>query len=111
MSNMNARPEESVEAPPDLPPVVYLPCVDHVTDPADAVIELRRMADERLAIMAYSALDRLRSCCGEQKPWVVMPTAVLARYRQVQEFHLILLDVAIPPEDRTDGPRPQHTTA
>ncbi|MGC7095099.1 SAV_915 family protein [Amycolatopsis lurida] len=70
-------------------------------------------AGGRLAIMAYSALDRLQSCCGEQKPWVVMPTPALARYRQVQEFHLILLDVAIPPEDRTspDGPGPQHTTA
>ncbi|PXY32825.1 hypothetical protein BAY60_08760 [Prauserella muralis] len=86
--------------PPEFPPVVYLPCATHTEDPADAVVELRRTRDGRMALMAYSALDRLKYCCGEQQPWMVVPTPTLQRIQQVQPFELVLLDVIIPPEHR-----------
>ncbi|UJW32047.1 hypothetical protein L3Q67_44005 [Saccharothrix sp. AJ9571] len=103
----------------EFPPVVYLPCEAHVQDPADAVVELRRTNDSRMALMAYSALDRLKSCCGEQQPWLLLPTKMLERIQRVQPFELVLLDVVIPPELRTTPPRKvtesgttvRHTTA
>lgn len=49
-----------------------------------------------MALMAYSALDRLRYCCGEQQPWIVMPTHVLDSLHEAQPFQMLLLDVIIP---------------
>ncbi|WP_232376460.1 SAV_915 family protein [Amycolatopsis aidingensis] len=86
--------------PPEFPPVVYLPCAAHASDPSEAVVELRRTRDGRMALMAYSALDRLKYCCGDQQPWMVVPTAQLDNIQQVQPFELVLLDVIIPPEHR-----------
>lgn len=99
--NDSSEQSEAAAVPPNLPPVVYLPCVEYVRDPADAAIELQRTVDDRLVIMAYSALDRLHAAYGEQKPWVVVQTAVLARYRQVQEFHRVVLDEGLPLQDST----------
>nr|WP_245901097.1 SAV_915 family protein [Prauserella shujinwangii] len=50
--------------------------------------------------MVYSALDRLHYCCGDDQPWMVVPTPVLEDIRQAQPYDLILLDVIIPPEHR-----------
>lgn len=95
-----AQETRSAPLPQGFPPVVYLPCAGHVTDPADAVIELRQTRDGRMALMAYSALDRLKYCCGDQQPWLVIPTAHLDKIQQVQHFDLVLLDVIIPDEFR-----------
>ncbi|AXB43218.1 SAV_915 family protein [Amycolatopsis albispora] len=91
----------SPEEPDELPPFVFVPCATHVKDPADAVVEFRRVNDDRLALMVYSSLDQLRSCCGEQQPWLRIPTPVLEHLQDVQPFELVLLDVVIPPELRT----------
>jgi hypothetical protein len=63
-------------------------------------IDLRPTRDGRLALLVYSALDRLVDCCGEEQPWVVMPTANLEKVRVETGFELILLDVVIPDEFR-----------
>lgn len=111
MVDVHPRNQEPVELPPNLPPVVYVPCVEHVRDPAEAAIELRQTEDGRLAIMVYSALDRLEFCCGVRQPWVLLPTRLLEQYRQIQEFDLVLLDTVIPEEQRTAAdPRPRHTS-
>nr|WP_246361406.1 SAV_915 family protein [Haloechinothrix aidingensis] len=73
---------------------------EHTENPEEAVVELRRTRDGRMALMAYSAMDRLKYCCGEQQPWMVLPTAYLDNIQQVQPFDLVLLDVIIPEEHR-----------
>jgi hypothetical protein len=84
----------------EFPPVVYVPCTAHVVDPGEAQVAMRTTRDGRVALLAYSALDRLHDCCGEDQPWLVMPTQALEGLRQTQPFQLLLLDVVIPPEHR-----------
>lgn len=85
---------------PDLPPVLYLPCADDVVDPADARPELRRTRDGRLALLAYTALDRLHTCCGAGQPWVLVRTPALDAIGATDRFDLLLLDVVVPEPHR-----------
>ncbi|SFB46021.1 hypothetical protein SAMN05216266_112135 [Amycolatopsis marina] len=102
-----------VEISRKLPPVIYLPCTEHVRNPEDAVIEYHSTKDGRVAVLVYSALDRLEFCCGTDQPWLVAPTTMLTPMRQAAAFDLVLLDVVVPEEHRTTlrSPQPRHTTA
>jgi hypothetical protein len=82
------------------PPVVYVPCSPFAMDDETLNVDLRPTRDGRLALLVYSALDRLVNCCGYEQPWVVMPTANLEKVRLETNFELILLDVLIPDEFR-----------
>lgn len=99
-------PEEAPEGEPlpaDFPPVVYLPCMEPATDASNARITMRETRDGRVALLAYSALDRLHACCGRNQPWIVMPTTSLDALQQAQPFELLLLDVVIPEDKRQEG--------
>lgn len=86
------------------PPVVYVPCSPLNPEDEELSVDLRRTRDGKLALLVYSALDRLVTCCGEQQPWVVLPTANLEKIREKTDFELILLDIEIPNElRRLDG--------
>lgn len=87
--------------PHDFPPVVYLPCVAQVSEPDRAEVEMRTTRDGRVALLAYSALDRLHDCCGREQPWIVMPTPALGGLHATRPFDLLLLDVPIPADRRT----------
>jgi hypothetical protein len=82
------------------PPVVYVPCSPVAVGDENLSVDLRPTRDGRLALLVYSALDRLVDCCGDEQPWVVMPTANLEKVRVETNFELILLDVVIPDEFR-----------
>jgi len=84
-----------------LPPVLYLPCVAHVSDPAQARVELRDTKDGRVALLAYTALDRLVRCCGPGQPWVLATTGALVELRRQYPFQLLLLDVMVPEHRRS----------
>ncbi|MCV7431993.1 hypothetical protein H7K31_10495 [Mycolicibacterium bacteremicum] len=86
--------------PGNFPPAVYLPCAESVNDPMAARIDMRQTRDGRTALLAYSALDRLHTCCGIDQAWILMPTADLAHLQLAQPFQLLLLDVVIPPDRR-----------
>ena len=86
--------------PPDYPPVLYVPCAREVTDPDELEVEYRTTGDGRLALLVYSALDRLHACCGDGQPWFLMPTVKLQTLYDVRPFDLVLLDVALPDELR-----------
>lgn len=88
--------------PADYPPFLYLPCTEHVQDPDDLVVEYRTTRDGRTALLAYSALDRLRRCQGAGQPWFVLPTANLSRLQRQRPFDLVLLDVVLPDELRRE---------
>jgi hypothetical protein len=89
--------------PKDFPPMVYLPCAEDVVDPAQARVDMRRTRDGRVALLAYSALDRLHTCCGAQQPWIVLPTAILDKLQQDDPFELLIRDVMIPKDERCGG--------
>ncbi|MFI7589860.1 SAV_915 family protein [Spongisporangium articulatum] len=86
--------------PRDFPPYLYLPCHEDVPDPAEARLLLRQTRDGRTALFAYSALDRLRTCCGEGQPWIVVPVTMLEALQRLDPFQLLLMDVVIPQEYR-----------
>ncbi|KAA0022476.1 hypothetical protein FOY51_12255 [Antrihabitans cavernicola] len=89
--------------PVDFPPVVYLPCAEQVDDAAQARVDMRTTRDGRTALLAYSALDRLHTCCGDEQPWVLMPTEALDELQKAHPFQLLLLDVVIPDDQRRGG--------
>ncbi|MGV9582965.1 SAV_915 family protein [Nocardia farcinica] len=91
---------ERSSLPKNFPPVVYLPILTDVQQSEDAQIMLRRTRDGRIACLAYSALDRLLNCCGNNQPWMWTPTVALDALQRSQPFDLLLLDVYIPEEQR-----------
>lgn len=80
--------------------MLYLPTVADVADPVSAEVALRRTRDGRVALLAYSALDRLRHCCGADQPWVLMSVQDVDGLYARQPYDLLFLDVVIPPEHR-----------
>ncbi|MGN5239684.1 MULTISPECIES: SAV_915 family protein [unclassified Rhodococcus (in: high G+C Gram-positive bacteria)] len=88
------------DALPIVPPYLYLPCAQAVSDPADAVVDLRNLSDGRTALLAYTALDRLLTCCGDAQPWLVVPAHLLPRLRQSYRWDVLLLDIEIPVHER-----------
>ncbi len=82
------------------PPMVYVPC-DRVSPGDEELnVDLRPTNDGQVALLVYSALDRLVSCCGPHQPWVVMPTARFDKLGKHTHFDMVLLDIAIPDELR-----------
>lgn len=88
------------DLPKDYPPILYVPCVRAVTDPADLEVIYRTTRDGRTALLVYSALDRLHRCAGDDQAWFVIPTAELQRIYDVRPFDLVLLDLVIPADQR-----------
>ncbi|TQJ04735.1 hypothetical protein FB471_4543 [Amycolatopsis cihanbeyliensis] len=88
--------------PPGFPPMVYVPCGQYATGNGDRTMaaELRRTEDGKLALLAYSALDRLVRCCGAHQPWVLVRSEELSRIYEAQPYEAILLDTELPEELR-----------
>lgn len=86
------------------PPVVYVPCAPVQPGSGEINVDLRVTRDGRLALLVYSALDRLVSHCGRAQPWTLMRASDLEQVRLATGFELILLDLDIPEElRRTEG--------
>lgn len=89
------------------PPIVYVPCTPAQagTEQRDSemTIELRQTRDGRLALLVYSAMDRLIAHCGPAQPWTVLASEDLERVRLATGFELVLLDLDIPEELRYSG--------
>ena len=89
-------------APPQVvvPPVVYVPCAPQRPGDGELIVDLRQTRAGQMALLAYTALDRLIACCGPEQPWAVLPTADLEQIRLATDFDIILLDLEIPVEHR-----------
>lgn len=88
---------------PNLPPALYLPTgsTGPTTDGGTgAAIELRHTPDGRIALVAFTALDRLVDCCGEHQPWILVNTEHLPKIHQVNPYDVIVLDSELPVELR-----------
>jgi hypothetical protein len=82
------------------PPVVYVPCSPLPDGATELTVDLRQTRDGRMALLVYSALDRLVDCCGPDQPWTVMPSTDLEQVRLATGFELVFLDLEIPAELR-----------
>lgn len=92
-----------------VPPMLYLPTNGRGGE-RFAEIEMRRMHDGRVALLAYTAMDRLMNCCGPAQPWVVMETARLGELGQDQPYDVIFLDMELPDEvRRPEESRPEES--
>lgn len=82
------------------PPVVYLPCTRHTSDLAELEVRYQLTKDGRRALLVYSALDRLHTCCGEDQPWFLFSTKGLQALHEVDPFDLVLMDLVVPEDAR-----------
>lgn len=80
---------------PTVPPVLYLPCRPGASE-GDAEIEMRQLDDGRVALLAYTALDRLAHCCGPHQPWVLYRTEELSALRQASPYDNVVMDQELP---------------
>lgn len=80
---------------PPIPPALYLPSTG-ASNTRGAEIELRQMRDGRVALLAYTTLDRLARCLGPNQPWVLYPTENLDQLEAVQSYDVIYLDTPVP---------------
>lgn len=81
------------------PPIVYVP-TGPAQAPEELTIDLRATRDGRLALLVYSAMDRLVTHCGPDQPWTVMATKDLDQIQEATGFELVFLDLDIPEEQR-----------
>ncbi len=86
--------------PADYPPFLYIPCLENVTDAGQAQALYRETKDGRAALLVYSALDRLRACCGDEQPWFGLPTQHLQMLHDVRPFDVVYTDMYVPTERR-----------
>ena len=85
--------------PEDFPPVVYVPRSES-DDPQQSRVMLRTTADGRVALLAYSALDRFHEGVGAEVPWVLVTIEDLQQIYEQSPYELLLMDVRVPQESR-----------
>ena len=85
------------------PPLVYVPCAPEQPGDTELRVDLRETRDGRMALLVYSALDRLVDKAGPSQPWTVMLTRDLEDVRLRTGFDLVFLDMDVPTEFRRAG--------
>jgi len=80
-----------------LPPVVYLPCAK-VSGPQGPEVEMRPLADGRVVLLAYTALDRLARSLGPNQPWIACPVDQLGAIQERLGYDTVCFDLGLPPE-------------
>ncbi|UTT52700.1 SAV_915 family protein [Microbacterium maritypicum] len=85
-----------------VPPVLYLPVSENLEGQGQR-FTVHPLTDGRSGLLAYTALDRLAACCGEQQPWVMLATPDLGRVKRVQPFDVVAFDVPVPISLRQGG--------
>ena len=80
--------------------MVYAPTIND--EGGQARLRMHRLADERVSLFVYSALDRLEAQYGEGSPWVLMSPGHLEDAHQESPFDLLLLDRELYPQGAGD---------
>jgi len=77
-----------------VPPVIYLPVQ---ADAELGHLALRRnLADGRVGLIAFTALDRLIDACGERQAWVCVQISETEDIRARTPFDVVVLDPDVP---------------
>jgi hypothetical protein len=84
-----------------VPPMLYLPVIDHPEGGQYAVV--REFEDGRTGLLAYTALDRLADKCGAAQPWILVSTSELGRIKDAQPFDIVAFDLDVPAALRPEG--------
>lgn len=95
---MTAGAVHDTQRPP-LPPMLYVPSAGPSAD-GSLLLDLRKIDDGRLALLVYTALDRLLTGCGPHQPWALVPTQTLDEINDSQPYDLVLVDVSLPADLR-----------
>lgn len=83
-----------------LPDEVYVP-VEAVHEGMTGVnFELRHFPNGEVAALAYTSHLRLVNCCGDDQPWVLMPSERLLALQSQLRFHRVILDLDLPDDQR-----------
>ncbi|GAB3549135.1 hypothetical protein J2S53_004145 [Actinopolyspora lacussalsi] len=85
------------------PTTAYLPSKRVLKQDTEVTLDLRRLADGRLAVLAYSSLDSLVACCGELQPWASLPMDKVEEIQRRSGADLVIWDALLPDEQRNDG--------
>ncbi|MCW2851813.1 MAG: hypothetical protein JWM84_1477 [Nocardioides sp.] len=80
-----------------LPPVVYAPTM--VDDDGTTRVKMHTLADSRVALFVFSAIDRLEAQYGEGAPWVLLQAPQLQQAHDSAPFDLLLVDRVLHPEE------------
>ena len=83
-----------------VPPVLFLPTVEVAPEGEPIQIELRTTSDGKVALLAYSAMDRLVDGCGPHQPFAVVRTESLEELKASQPFDVVYFDMVVPEELR-----------
>ena len=80
--------------------VAYVPSQRLRPGDTEATLELRNTEDGRVAMLAYSTLERLVEGCGESQPWVAVPMDRVQNLQELSGADVTLWDVPVPDEVR-----------
>ena len=74
------------------PLTVFVPSLRVAPGDEQASVVLRQVAAETLVLPAYTSLDALVRCCGEQQPWVALPADVADALAEQAGAEAVVLD-------------------
>lgn len=89
--------EERAVAREYLPPIVYLPAARFGGGQGPEV-QFRELEQGGIALLAYTALDRMARCLGPRQPWVMIETSKLAEIMDRHEAKQLHFDLPLPEE-------------
>ncbi len=92
-------------APPSessLAGMVFVPAEPIPVGTQQAKLQLRRMQDGRLAVLAFTSLDLLVAGCGPHQGWMAAPVEQLENLQPLVGFDVIALNVDLPDDWRVD---------
>ncbi|MFW6867956.1 SAV_915 family protein [Nocardioides sp. CPCC 206347] len=85
------------------PPVVYLP-VEIDADGKVTDFKMLKLGDGRIALLAYTALDRFINAWGDHQSWLLFESRKVDDIKDAKHFDVKLLDVDVPEEFRPGPP-------
>ena len=83
---------------------VYLPSERVHHGDEEATVELRRLEDGRLVVLAYTSLESLVEGCGERQPWLSVRSDYLQQIVTDSGATEVLWNAVLPDDQRQDAP-------
>lgn len=82
---------------------VYLPSERVHHGDEEATVELRRLEDGRLVVLAYTSLESLVEGCGERQPWLSVRSDYLQQIVADSGATEVLWNAVLPDDQRQDA--------
>ncbi|MQA11813.1 MAG: hypothetical protein GEU98_25350 [Pseudonocardiaceae bacterium] len=95
-------PERAGQEAGEEPQYGYVPSERVLAGDTEHTVELRRIANGQVALLAFSSLETLVEGCGENQSWVLYSAADLDELQQECGADVLLWDVTLPADQRKD---------